>query len=267
MYTENKIKFKLGNIETEWVENNVGVRQGCVISPTLFNIFMEELIARIRRLGGGVKIGGIKIGALGYADDLVVLTNTVEEMIRVLEVLDQYGKEWDVKFSGGKCKIMECTDVDRRNQWVLGDDILEIVNKYKYLGVEIRKGDGKLKGMIRNNESKAGKVAGLIRNTTWRCSNKYEVGRVLWKGVGVPRCLYGAEVLGFTQAEVNKLEKVQRQVGRLSLGAKKYTANEAIGGELGWSTMDERIAKIKIGYEVKIKGLEENRWLKKVYEE
>ena len=48
LYEENKIQFTTGNISTEWLENSVGVRQGCVLSPTLFNIFRKELIVGIK---------------------------------------------------------------------------------------------------------------------------------------------------------------------------------------------------------------------------
>ena len=57
LYTENEVKFTLGEISTEWIKkNDVGVRQGCVLSPTLFNCYLEELITRIRKCGKGVII-------------------------------------------------------------------------------------------------------------------------------------------------------------------------------------------------------------------
>ncbi len=61
-YEDNEVKFSLGDVDTGWMENNVGVRQGCVMSPTLFNIYLEELIVRIRKSEKGVPIGGGKLG-------------------------------------------------------------------------------------------------------------------------------------------------------------------------------------------------------------
>ena len=53
LYENNEVKFSVGLVSTGCLENNVGVKQGCVMSSTLFNIHLEELI-RIRVSGGGV---------------------------------------------------------------------------------------------------------------------------------------------------------------------------------------------------------------------
>ena len=46
--SRDKAKFQLGDVETDWVKLNQMVGQGCVLSPTLFNLYIEELIVRIR---------------------------------------------------------------------------------------------------------------------------------------------------------------------------------------------------------------------------
>ena len=56
LYENKEVKFTLGDIGTGWLRNNIGVRQRCVISPTLFNIYREELIVRIRMTGKGVSV-------------------------------------------------------------------------------------------------------------------------------------------------------------------------------------------------------------------
>ena len=55
-YKNNEVKFTLGTVNTGWIKNNVGVRQGCVMSPTLFNIYLEELLTRIRVSGRATEI-------------------------------------------------------------------------------------------------------------------------------------------------------------------------------------------------------------------
>ena len=82
MYTGNRMKFRLGEMETKWIDNNTEVQQGCIMSPTLFNLYIEELIIRIRKLEIGVKIGNKKLGCLGYAADLVLLAETPADMDR-----------------------------------------------------------------------------------------------------------------------------------------------------------------------------------------
>ena len=266
MYIENKMKFTLGNVSTAWLENNVGVRQGCVMSPTLFNIYLEELLVRIRKSGKGVTIGNEKLGCLAYADDVVLMTEKKRDMEDLLEITRNYGKEWDLCFSAKKCKVLEFNSVGK-SLWVLGNDVLQIVEKYTYLGIEISKeGIGEEK-QRRINEGKARRMAGMIINGGSRQINKYEVGRSLWKGVAVPYCLYGSEITNYREGDFAKLEKIQNIVGRWGLGAPRYTAIEAIRGDMAWSTFKERIIKGKFGFVKKIKEMKEGRWAKKILEE
>ena len=107
LYTDNNMIFKMGNVKTDWINNNTGVRQGCMMSPTLFNLYIEELFVRIRKAEIGITIGNGKLGCLRYADDVVLITESREDMDRLLHIADEYGREWGMKFSSRKCKIME----------------------------------------------------------------------------------------------------------------------------------------------------------------
>ena len=78
MYIDTRAKYRLGDIETEWVRNERGVRQGCILSQTLFSLYTEELAVRMRRINAGVKVGNAKICLLLYADDVVVMSESTE---------------------------------------------------------------------------------------------------------------------------------------------------------------------------------------------
>ena len=76
MYKDNIMKFRLGDVETGWMNNKTGVQQGCMMSPTLFNIYIEEMITRIRKAEIRATIENRKLGCLGYADDVVLLAES-----------------------------------------------------------------------------------------------------------------------------------------------------------------------------------------------
>ena len=59
-------------------------------------------------------------------------------MNRLLHIVEEYGKEWEIKFSNKKYKVIEF-NTPYIGQWVLGDNVLEVVNRYSYLGIEISK--------------------------------------------------------------------------------------------------------------------------------
>ena len=115
----------------------------------------------------------------------------------------------------------------------VGDYVLEVVEKYTYLGMQVS-GEG-IGGERQRaiNEGKARRAAGMIQNGGSRIINKYEVGRSLWKGMGVPHCLYGAELTRFTENDIKTFDKIQDMTGRWALGALRSTGLEAIRGEMG----------------------------------
>lgn len=168
-------------------------------------------------------------------------------MDRLLHITDQYGKEWGLKFSSAKCKIMEY-NTPEAGQWALGNNILVVVEKYNYLGIEICKEGIRGSGQRKINESKARKMLGMICAGS-REINKYEHGRCLWNGMAVPHCLRGSKITNYRIEDVRKMEVIQNSMGRWCLAAPRSTATEALWGEMGWSTFKERILKEKLFYE------------------
>lgn len=95
LYSNNKMKFNLRNVEIEWMDNDSGVRQGCIV------------FTRIRGAEEAIAVGSGMLGSLGYADDLVIMAESREDMDRLLQIVSDYGKEWEVSFNTRKCKLME----------------------------------------------------------------------------------------------------------------------------------------------------------------
>ena len=106
---------------------------------------------------------------------------------------------------------------------------------------------------------------GLICNVINFRVNTYEVVRELWKWMAVPKIMYGAEIIGWTQKEKDALEVTQNRMGKKALGAPLYTAVEAVRGDMGWSSFGERISKAKLKYHLRIVLCDELNPLKKVY--
>ena len=88
-----------------------GLREGSSISPTLFNVFIDPFLHHIRRMGLGAHVrmtrgGRIWTGALAYADDIVLLANSPEDLQRLLDEFDAYCRRWLLRPSPPKSKVV-----------------------------------------------------------------------------------------------------------------------------------------------------------------
>ena len=80
----------IGSIE-DWFRTTVGVRQGCLLSPTLFNIFLERIMTdALEDHEGTVSIGGRTITNLHFADDIDGLAGEEEELAKLAERWNQH---------------------------------------------------------------------------------------------------------------------------------------------------------------------------------
>ena len=265
MYENTKAKYSLGDIETDWVSSNRGVRQGCILSPILFAIYTEELAVRVKEKGLGMKVGNERLSLLMYADEIIILSENGNDLQLMLGVVNEYSVELGLKFGMDKGQIMIVNNnqVDVERTWRLGENDVMRTNEYKYLGVTLNvKGceQAKSEKIFKTNQW-YGRVANIARYR----ANKYLVVRELWKGMAVPSIMYGMNVLNWTECELQKLEVIQNKVGRVALGANGYVGVEAVRGDMGWSTFSERSMKGNIMYKLRLERMSGAKWVRKVY--
>ena len=92
----------------DWFQVWKGVRQGCVLSPCLFNLYAEYIMqnARLDKSQAGIKIGGRNINNLIYADDTTVMAETEEELKGLLMKVKEESEKAGLKLSIQKMRIM-----------------------------------------------------------------------------------------------------------------------------------------------------------------
>ena len=94
----------------EWFRTTIGVRQGCLLSPTLFNIFLERLMTdALEDHKGTVSIRGRTITNLRFADDIVGLAGSEKELTEMVERPDNTSTAFGMEISAEKTKIMDST--------------------------------------------------------------------------------------------------------------------------------------------------------------
>ncbi len=101
------LKVKINTKRIRYLSQERGVRQGCCLSPTLFNIYINELALSLERYAApGLTLHDSQIRCLLYADDLVLLSPTQHGLQQNLDLLEQYCQTWALTVNLKKTNIM-----------------------------------------------------------------------------------------------------------------------------------------------------------------
>ena len=139
LYLQQKATVRYENETSEEITIKRGVRQGCILSPCLFNIYTEYLIREALEDGEGIHINGQNITNTRYADDTIILAESEQQLQHnMIDKLDatceQYGMAMNAKKT--KTMILEKTSEEQCEVNVKGQRLTQ-VKQYKYMGTTI----------------------------------------------------------------------------------------------------------------------------------
>ena len=145
-------------IDTNDFELKQGVKQGSVVAPLLYALFVDGVVDELKKEGLGVTEGGVWVGALLYADDMVLIADNEWELKKMFKIVEKYSRMWRFRISGKKTKVLVCGETKkergcRRERMEAMDECMELgwwiggmkgerveeVDFFKYLGVEIER--------------------------------------------------------------------------------------------------------------------------------
>jgi hypothetical protein len=122
--------------KTDRFETKTGVRQGCPLSPVLFNFVIDWVLEKSLDGSEGVNISPQqRITDLDYADDIAILTNTYTEMQDVLNRIDNVSRSVGLRINASKTKIFSsCVPNAEISRVILSGVAIEEVHHFRYLG-------------------------------------------------------------------------------------------------------------------------------------
>ena len=137
MYINQKLRTRWnGRFSESFGVSNV-VKQGGVISPILFCIYMDGLLNKLEYSGVGCYVGGVFSGAFAYADDLTLLCPSVGALKEMVAICSAYALEYDIKFNASKSQLIIFKSKTRAvpNPMItINGDNVKVVNSVIHLG-------------------------------------------------------------------------------------------------------------------------------------
>ena len=100
--------MRIGDDRSGWIEIQRGVRQGCVLSPDLFSVYWQPVIDELGDLEG-IRIGGININNIRYADDTVLIAETEEKLLSLVDSLKEGCGRYGLKINIEKTEVLGVT--------------------------------------------------------------------------------------------------------------------------------------------------------------
>ena len=125
----------------EWFRTTVGVRPGCLLSPTLFKIFLERIVSdeqkNMEEHDGKVSIGRRNITNLRFADDIDALAEEEQELEALVESFDKTCTRYKMEISAEKTKLMTNSANGIQREIKVKGQKLGTVTNFKYLGAVV----------------------------------------------------------------------------------------------------------------------------------
>jgi len=136
MYQEQKVCTSWLDSKSEYFDCLNGVKQGGVLSPLLFTIYMDVLLDKLQKNGVGCWLQNQFFGCLCYADDLCLLCPSVTGLQKMLHICEEFGKEYNIIFNASKTQCIKFNRAKTKDDLniVFDGKLLEWTDKLKYLG-------------------------------------------------------------------------------------------------------------------------------------
>ena len=136
MYPKQTVTINIAGEDSEPGIVGRGVRQGCSLSPILFNIYAEAMMKEsLEYLEEGIKVGGEVVKTIRFADDKAVVCSTKEGLQRMISEIDRATERYGMKINTSKTKVMR---IARRQgppiNIMIGNEPVGEVSQFKYLG-------------------------------------------------------------------------------------------------------------------------------------
>lgn len=230
LYWNQEATLKYLDNRTKNIHIQRGVRQGCVMSPMLFNVYSERIFKEaVDEVQIGIKVNGKYINNIRYADDSVLMAESIEDLQNLLDRVNNASEEMGLTINTQKTKVMVISKTDENCHIYLNNTQLEQVHKFRYLGVALNDKwdpDVEIKSRIEQARNTYNKWKQIICNRKLSLDTRNRVIKCyVWSVL-----LYGAETWTLKLDTMRRLEAFEMWLYRrmLRISWTQHITNQAV---------------------------------------
>ena len=247
LYAGQEAIVRTGHGTTDWFQIRKGVRQGCILSPCLFNLYAECIMRNIGldEAQAGIKIAGQDINNLRYADDTTLMAESEEELKSLL--MKEESEKVGLKLKNQNTKIMASVPI---TSWQIDGETVETVREIIFLGSKIT-ADGDCSHEIKRHLFLVRKAVINLYSILKSRDITLPTKVCLVKDIIFPVVMYGCESWSIKKAECRRIDAFElwcwRRLLRIPWIARR--SNQSILKEIGPKcSLEGLMLKVKLQY-------------------
>jgi hypothetical protein len=197
MYDKVELAVKKGQFHSNSFTSNLGVKQGDVLSPILFNLFLNDLPDIFDQSCDITTLHDEQVPCLLYADDLVIISKTKEGLQKSLDKLSNYCAKWQLEVNTCKSQVMIMTKSGKipKENFTCCGITLQNVKEYNYLGTTISN-TGSFKPAMSTLKNKGMKALYKLKKLINQTHIKKSLALKMFDQLIKPILLYNCEIWG-----------------------------------------------------------------------
>ena len=269
MYNSVKACVRTNEGLTAFFNCPVGLKQGCLASPILFSIFINELATEVENSNlRGVQLFPdlAEILLLMFGDDLALISDSVIGLQRLLNLLHNFCIVRDLVVNTVKTKVVVFKNggiLSKNEVWSYAGEILETVSCFTYLGLNFTR-QLSLTQMADDQAIKGKRVLVSLLTKLYHYGQlPKEVFFKMFDSKISPVLLYGSELWGVDSQKA--IERVHVYACKRYMCVKLNASNDAVLGDCGRYPMYINAVKRCVKYWLKILRMQDSRYVKKCY--
>jgi hypothetical protein len=249
-----------------------GVAQGAVLSPLLYAIFIDSLLRELESSPFGVRIAGVKVPVLAFADDLTLTASSPEHLNELLSLVHKHAMQWrfHINVSKSAAAVVGTPAQEARAatlKFCVGEQQLRLDPDYPYLGVPFSALRGRTHSYVEQHVSAARAKQPLLSGAGGVRYGGIQppLGLSVWNATVRPGLEWAAEVVSLSATALKRLDSVLPAFLRAAAGMDSFTPNDALMAEFGAQSSSSRFMELQARYFKHLATADPERLVSKIF--